>query len=215
MLIGRDRSFRSWSFYQDMSPRWVGLHGPSLVSMGHFALAEVRKSVENMEFGLPCHSKIVQDGNRRSWTQQHDCVPNRPSGASIDRVRGFRILQEVQKRGQWRHSLPRAPKQDGNTRATCRGVVYKTASPAAHKRMNGKYLFDVFGGSGFLARATTQMGLRGYVLDTKVGPPAALYPVTGSSSGQGGPFQVNFTRRGSRPDPGHHVNHVASLKLQG
>ena len=28
-------------------------------------------------------------------------------------------------------------------------------------------MFDVFGGSGFLTKTTNQLGLRGYVLDTK------------------------------------------------
>ena len=45
-----------------------------------------------------------------------------------------------------------------------------TASPAAHKRMTGKHLVDVFGWSGFLTKATNRLDLRGYVLDTKFGP---------------------------------------------
>ena len=31
-------------------------------------------------------------------------------------------------------------------------------------------MLDVFGGSGFLAKATNHLGLRGYVLDTMFGP---------------------------------------------
>ena len=63
------------------------------------------------------------------------------------------------------------PGQAGNTRATCRGIVDKaTASPSAHKRMTGKYETDVFGGSGFLTKATNHVGLRGFVLDTTFGP---------------------------------------------
>ena len=44
-----------------------------------------------------------------------------------------------------------------------------TASPAARKRMTGDTLIDVFGGSGFLGKATNHLGLRGYVLDTQFG----------------------------------------------
>ena len=33
MLIGRDRSFRSWSVYQDKGPRWVGHRGLAVISM--------------------------------------------------------------------------------------------------------------------------------------------------------------------------------------
>ena len=33
-----------------------------------------------------------------------------------------------------------------------------------------KVYADVFGGSGFVAKATDHLGLRGYVLDTKFGP---------------------------------------------
>ena len=64
-----------------------------------------------------------------------------------------------------------ALKHIGNTRAPCRGIVDKaTACSAAHKRMIGKYLLEVFGGSGFLAKATNILGLRGYALDAKFGP---------------------------------------------
>ena len=38
-----------------------------------------------------------------------------------------------------------------------------------HKRMTGKDMLDVFGGSGFVANATNHLGSRGYVLDTKFG----------------------------------------------
>ena len=52
-----------------------------------------------------------------------------------------------------------APRQAGNTRATCRGVVDKpTASPAAHTRMTGKPLLGVFGGHDFLTKATYRFG---------------------------------------------------------
>ena len=47
----------------------------------------------------------------------------------------------------------------------CRGIVDEaTANPAAFKRMMGKYVIDVVGGSGFLTEATNHLGLRGYVL---------------------------------------------------
>ena len=36
--------------------------------------------------------------------------------------------------------------------------------------MTGKYVLDVFGGSRFLTKATNQIVLRGYVLDTKFCP---------------------------------------------
>ena len=36
--------------------------------------------------------------------------------------------------------------------------------------MTGKYMLDVFGGSGFFTKATNHLGLRGYVLDSKFGP---------------------------------------------
>ena len=112
----------------------------------------------------------------------------RHSGGSIDRVRGCRTLEEVQRRGQWkafsrvtrydkkqssggRPPLSPAPtrRQAGSTRATCRGMVDKaTTNAAAHTRMTGKYMFDVFGGSGFLTKATNQLGFRGHVLGHKV-----------------------------------------------
>ena len=110
------------------------------------------------------------------------------SGASIDRARRFRTLQVLERRGQWRafSSITRydmssrlaadcrlltAPNQDGNTRATRRGAIDITIlSLAVRKRMTGKYFIDVFGGSGFLSKATNHLGLRGCALDRKFGP---------------------------------------------
>ena len=95
MMVGRDRCLRNWSLYQDRCPRRVGPRVPRT---------------------LQCC--------------QHQ-------------VRSFRNLQEMQRRGQWRafntvtkycnrnrleadyHSPAPTPKQAGNTRATCRGIVDK------------------------------------------------------------------------------------------
>ena len=68
-------------------------------------------------------------------------------------------------------SLLSAPKQSGNTRVTCRDVVDEAfADPVVHKHMIGKYMLDVFGGLGFVAKAANLFGLRGFVFDTKFGP---------------------------------------------
>ena len=51
-----------------------------------------------------------------------------------------------------------------------RSAVFTTiADPAIRKRMNGKYMADVFGGFGYLTKAIKHWGLRGCVLDTKFG----------------------------------------------
>ena len=44
------------------------------------------------------------------------------------------------------------------------------ADPVVRKRMTRKYMLDVFGGSGFVAKATNHFCLHGYVLDTKFEP---------------------------------------------
>ena len=73
--------------------------------------------------------------------------------------------------GAHRHSPSPVPKQVGKTRATCPGTVEKvTAPPTADKRMTGKYMLDVFGGPGFLAKTSNHLGSRGNVLDAKLGP---------------------------------------------
>ena len=60
------------------------------------------------------------------------------------------------------HSLPRP---------LCNRLeVLLTASPAAHKRMIGKSMVDVFGRNDALTKATHWLGLRGHVLVAKVGP---------------------------------------------
>ena len=114
------------------------------------------------------YNEGCEDVDRAPWRVQD----------GIYRVRDFRTPQ----RDQWRvlkirqkqslgGRLPlspaNAPKQAGNTRATCRGIV--DTSPSAHKRMTGNYLLDVFGRPGFLAKATNHLGLRACVLDAKFG----------------------------------------------
>ena len=116
------------------------------------------------------------------WTQRHDNVPNAPqwsqhrSGARFQnsarsaKTRSVECVQQCHKTRQKQSSgsrLPLSPaptlRKAGNTRATCRGIVDKaTASPAARKRVTGKYMLDVFGGSGFLRKTTKHMGLHGH-----------------------------------------------------
>ena len=154
MLVDRD---------QDRNPRWVGPLRPELFSMGQQALAwaHVWKSGRNhLKFRTPCRRKSDLVDNLRFGTQ---------------------LLDQVQKTSQWNHhgsctvsrhsagsptttsvtplSLLPAPKQKGNTRATCRGVVNQAiADPAVCKLMSGKYMLEVFGGSGFVAKATNHLG---------------------------------------------------------
>ena len=75
MLVGRDRSFRNWSAYQDRNQRWVSLHESALASMGQQALARTQGR-KNLECRLPCSNKHVQDCNRHFGTQRHDHVPD-------------------------------------------------------------------------------------------------------------------------------------------
>ena len=85
-------------------PRWVGRHGPAVASLGQQAPAPAqggKSGREDLELRLPCSSKDVQDSNRLFGTQRHDHV-RITSQWGQHRVRGFRTLQEVQKRGQWR-----------------------------------------------------------------------------------------------------------------
>ena len=69
------------------------------------------------------------------------------------------------------HSLPRSLRDKLETLAQRAEVLVDQAiaDPSVRKRMTGKYMFDVFGGNGFLTQATNQLGLRGSVLDTTVG----------------------------------------------
>ena len=74
-------------------------------------------------------------------------------------MRGFGVLQEVQKRG-WSHRSLFCLLRNV---VTCRGVVDKAfADPVVHKLMTEKYMLDVFGGSG-VAKGTSHLDLRGYV----------------------------------------------------
>ena len=172
------------------NPRWVGLYGSAMASVGQQALVRTQSGKsgrKNLEFRLPCSSKNIQECNRRFGTQRHDYVPNAPqwsqhrSGARFQdfarsaETKSVESVQQCHKTRQKQSSgdrLPLSPpKQAGNTRATCRGIVNKAiASRAAHKRITGACIIDVFGGDGFLTKATNLLGLRGHALDTKVGP---------------------------------------------
>ena len=99
------------------------------------------------------HLAAAKDVRRSNWsfrTQRHDNVPN---ASQWSQHRSGAISSP---------SLLSAPKQSGNICATCRGIVDKAfADPAVRKRMTGKYMLDVFGASGFVAKATNHIGLRG------------------------------------------------------
>ena len=100
MLARRDRSFRNWSVYQDRGPRWVGPHGQALASVGQQALALAQGG--ESRFDYPAAAKIPKTATDSLELSGMTMYQTRHSGASIDRVRGFRILREVQKRGRWR-----------------------------------------------------------------------------------------------------------------
>ena len=116
-------------------------------------------------FRLPCRGKNDQVDDRRFETQRLDQAPHvtmEPtsiqyrSSALCEKSRydvGHTTLSFVRSETKW-----------------CCGVVDQAfADPAVYKRMTGKFLIDVFGGSGFVAKATYHLGLRGRVLDTKFG----------------------------------------------
>ena len=140
MLVGRDRSFRNWSAYQDRNQRWVSLHESALASMGQQALARTQGR-KNLECRLPCSNKHVQDCNRHFGTQRHDHVPDASqwsqhrSGARFQNsarseVSGERSASVTRYDRSSRlaadsHSHAPAPTQAGNTRPTCRGIVDK------------------------------------------------------------------------------------------
>ena len=132
-------------------------------------------------FDCTAAEKNVQNGNRHFGTQWYDYVPNASqfgqhrSGArcqnsarsaktrSVEGVQQCHKIRQMQSSGG-RLPLPPAPasRQAGNTRAACRGVVDRaTADPVYHQRMTRKYMLDMFGGSGFLTKATNLVGLCG------------------------------------------------------
>ena len=96
-------------------------------------------------------ASVLVDQHKLQWVNKLLTVhQTRHSGANVDRVQGFRILQEVQsihcrKIRQHQSSASRlplsrspAPKEVGNSRATCWGIVDEaSASPAVHNRMTG------------------------------------------------------------------------------
>ena len=146
MLVGRDRSFRNWSIYQDRSPRRVGLPGPELVPMRQQASAPTKvweSGGDHLEFQLAFRSKMVQDSNPRFGTQQLNHVSNTSQWNQHRSGVGFQHSAASPRTESVAPLSPSpAPKQIGNT-----------ACPAVHKRMNGKYLLGVCGGSDVLAKA--------------------------------------------------------------
>ena len=115
MLVGRDRSFRSWSVYQNRNPQWVSPYGSALASMGQQAPARTQgrtyleDKIWNVEY--PAAAKNVPDCNRHFGSQRHDYAPNAPqwsqhrAGARCrDEVRGKRsaVSKDTTKAVVWR-----------------------------------------------------------------------------------------------------------------
>ena len=97
LLVGRNRSFRNWSVYQDKSPRWVGPHGPGLASLG--LQAPVR--TQGRKSGGQKSGKLITCSSQRCATQQPFLRGSAAyTGDRIDRVRDFSTLQGVQKRSR-------------------------------------------------------------------------------------------------------------------
>ena len=112
----------------------------------------------NREKRSPCSSKDVRHSNRRFWTRRHERVPN-ASQWSWHRSGARSALCKKMQKQKTKAITPLSPsvtpKQAGNTRASCRGIVDKAATdPAAYQRMTVSYTLDVFGGSCLLTKAT-------------------------------------------------------------
>ena len=118
----------------------------------------------NSGISITSQQQNMQDCNRHFGTQRYDNVPDAQqwswhrSGARFQnfarnaKTRSVESAQQYHQTRQKQSSGGRlplsptpAPRQAGNTRATCRGVVDKaTANPAAHTRMTGKSML-IFG----------------------------------------------------------------------
>ena len=123
ILVGRDRSVRNWSIYQDRSPRWVGPHVPNTSQWSPRRSGAVFQN----------HARSPKTRSVETFQQCHKIRQERSLGG-----RG-------QQRDQWHQSLFRPLRNNWETLATCPGVIVQC--PAAHKRMTGKYFIDVFGAS--------------------------------------------------------------------
>ena len=115
MLVGRDRSLRNKSIFQDKSPRWVGPHGPELVSMRQqtFSPAEMSTSGgDHLEFRLPCRSTKFQDSNRHFGTQRLSPTLIRSGSSTLFRKSekrvGGKTLSLARSETIWKHSPLRA-----------------------------------------------------------------------------------------------------------
>ena len=121
-LVGRDRSFQNENIYQDWSPRWVGPHGPELVSMDQQA---------------PHHVP-----NTSQWASIDQVRVQEIQTKLVEGLQQCRKIRQQSPGGPLPLSPALASKLSGNTRATSRGIVDKaTASPLAHKRMSRIYIY--------------------------------------------------------------------------
>ena len=156
-----------------MDERWLRWVNELLPALKAGNLEEKIWNFENLQ-----QQNCSKNSNRHFGPQRHDNVPNAPlrsqrrSGAEYQNhakgatTRSVESVQQCHKIRQKQSSggrLPLSPvptpKQVGNTRATCRGFADKaTASPAAFKRMTGKFLLDVFGGSGCPSKNNESFG---------------------------------------------------------
>ena len=138
------------TWFQDQGPRWVGSREPAIAT-------------------------------ETLGTQWHDHVPNAPqwsqhlSGDAVSELckkckdevsgKGSEVSQDT----TWAVALAgRLPLSRGNERRTEGLLTRRLTSLAAHKRVTGKFLLDVFGGPGFLSKASIRPELRGNVLRHEV-----------------------------------------------
>ena len=176
MLVDRDRSFRNWSIHQNKYPRWVSPHGSAVASVGQQALARTQsgkpgRKIKN--FDHPAAARILKSATDALGLNGMTMHQTRHSGACIDRVRGFRTLQEVQKRSQWK-AFSSVARYDKSSRLATdyhcllrnklitiaqRAEVLWTKQLQVGRLTNawlGEHTIDVFGGNGFLTKATNQ-----------------------------------------------------------
>ena len=132
IMVGRHRSFRNWSVYQDRGPRWVGPDGPALASMRQqaFAPAEGWKSGRtDLEYrSLGCGEQNENNNRLFGSQRQHQA----PSTSQLDQQRSGARVQNFQK-----SSNTRSMGQRSLSSTTTKAAIWQPATtlprPFQHK----------------------------------------------------------------------------------
>ena len=151
-------AFRNWSGHQGTSPRRVSPRWPNAVLNGQQALAPLKAGDPEeriWNFDNPAAVRMFKSATDSPGLSGVTMYQTSHSGAarydkSCRLAADDHSLSHSRSETSWTHS-----RNEMSRHCWSRTIA---ASPPSHKRVTGKYMLDVFGGSGFLTKSNKSFG---------------------------------------------------------